>query len=102
MIHSEQSAYYTSTNFQKLVKDRHLRQSMPRRANCWDKAPQESFFGHMKDEIQLQNCITFDDVFLEIDNVKIIMNHKSNQVNITFVLDKWYSSDIALLRKNHR
>jgi transposase InsO family protein len=24
---------------------------MSRRANCWDNAPQESFFGHMKDEI---------------------------------------------------
>jgi putative transposase len=28
-----------------------LRQSMSRRGNCWDNAPQESLFGHMKDEI---------------------------------------------------
>ena len=25
---------------------------MSRRANCWDNAPQESLFGHMKDEIK--------------------------------------------------
>ena len=25
--------------------------SMSRRGNCWDNAPQESFFGHMKDEL---------------------------------------------------
>ena len=24
---------------------------MSRRGNCWDNAPQESFFGHMKDHI---------------------------------------------------
>ena len=24
---------------------------MSRKGNCWDNAPQESFFGHMKDEI---------------------------------------------------
>lgn len=24
---------------------------MSRRGNCWDNAPQESFFGHMKDEL---------------------------------------------------
>lgn len=27
---------------------------MSRRVNCWDNAPQESFFGHMKDEIDLK------------------------------------------------
>jgi len=26
---------------------------MSRRGNCWDNAPQESFFGHMKSEINL-------------------------------------------------
>ena len=29
-----------------------LRQSMSRKGNCWDNAPQESFFGHMKDELK--------------------------------------------------
>ncbi len=26
---------------------------MSRRGNCWDNAPQESFFGHLKDETNL-------------------------------------------------
>ena len=26
---------------------------MSRRGNCWDNAPQESYFGHMKDELNL-------------------------------------------------
>ena len=28
---------------------------MSRRGNCWDNAPQESLFGHMKDEIHLNS-----------------------------------------------
>ncbi len=34
---------------------------MSRRGNCWDNAPQESFFGHMKDEIHLDRCSTYED-----------------------------------------
>jgi transposase InsO family protein len=29
---------------------------MSRRGNCWDNAPQESFFGHMKDEVNIKEC----------------------------------------------
>jgi transposase InsO family protein len=36
----------------RLIKDSELRQSMSRKANCWDNAPQESFYGHMKVDCQ--------------------------------------------------
>ena len=62
LIHSDQGSHYTSVKFVQLVKDSDLRQSMSRRANCWDNAPQESFFGYMKDEIDVSRCSTFDDV----------------------------------------
>ena len=62
LIHSDQGSHYTSIKFIQLVKDANLRQSMSRRANCWDNAPQESFFGHMKDELDLSNCYTFDEI----------------------------------------
>ena len=39
---------------------------MSRRGNCWDNAPQESFFGHMKDENF--GCITYDEVKVIIDD----------------------------------
>jgi hypothetical protein len=29
---------------------------MSKRGNCWDNAPQESFFGHFKDEVGYRNC----------------------------------------------
>ena len=43
IIHSDQGCHYTSCSFIQLVKDKGLRQSMSRRGNCWDNAPQESF-----------------------------------------------------------
>lgn len=51
LIHSDQGCHYTSVRFRELLNSYHLRQSMSRRGNCWDNAPQESFFGHMKDEL---------------------------------------------------
>ena len=62
LINSDQGSHYKSIKFIQLIKDSELRQSMSRRANCWDNAPQESFFGHMKDEIDISWCTTFDEI----------------------------------------
>ena len=69
MIHSDQGTHYTSLKFIQLVKSRELRRSMSRRGNCWDNAPQESFFGHMKDELagEIPNWASFADAKASID-----------------------------------
>lgn len=68
LIHSDQGFHYTSVKFIQIVKDNKLRQSMSRRANCWDNAPQESFFGHMKDEIDVSKCRTVEQIRAVIDD----------------------------------
>lgn len=68
LIHSDQGCHYTSYRFIQIVTDAELRQSMSRRGNCWDNAPQESFFGHMKDEINLSDCKRFQQVKDIIDD----------------------------------
>lgn len=70
IIHSDQGAQYTSIKFINLLKDSQLRQSMSRRGNCWDNAPQESFYGHMKDELadEIPKWKTFADVKRTIDD----------------------------------
>lgn len=70
LIHSDQGCHYTSTKFRCLLKDVSLRQSMSRRGNCWDNAPQESFFGHMKEELRKQMSAwqTFDEIKNSIDD----------------------------------
>jgi len=62
LINSDQGSHYTSIKFIQLIKDSELRQSMSRKANCWDNAPQESFYGHMKDEIDISPCSTFEEI----------------------------------------
>lgn len=74
-IHSDQGCHYTSPIFQRLLKKYRLGQSMSRRGNCWDNAPQESFFGHMKDEIDSRNCKTFQELLNMIDHY---MNYYNN------------------------
>ncbi|WP_412174709.1 IS3 family transposase [Aneurinibacillus migulanus] len=36
--------------------------SMSRRGNCWDNAPMESFFGHMKDEMEYTRIQSFNEL----------------------------------------
>ena len=64
ILHSDQGCHYTSIAFRELLRDSQLRQSMSRRGNCWDNAPQESFFGHMKDELRpyIHGWKSFQDV----------------------------------------
>lgn len=68
LIHSDQGCHYTSIRFIQLVKDKELRQSMSRKGNCWDNAPQESFYGHMKDEIDISECTKYREVKAIIDD----------------------------------
>ena len=51
IVHSDQGCHYTSRAFIQALKDADFVQSMSAKGVCWDNAPQESFFGHMKDEI---------------------------------------------------
>ena len=81
-IHSDQGAHYTSPIFQKRVKKNKLGQSMSRRGNCWDNAPQESFFGHLKDETNLRECETFKELIEEIDNYVNYHNNYRPQWNL--------------------
>jgi transposase InsO family protein len=53
LLHSDQGTQYTSHLFAEVFSDTGLRRSMSRKACCWDNAPQESLFGHMKEEIHL-------------------------------------------------
>lgn len=68
IIHSDQGVHYSCYRFIDIINNLELRRSMSRRGNCWDNAPQESFFGHMKDEIELSKCKSFEEVNKIIDD----------------------------------
>jgi putative transposase len=79
LVHSDQGLHYTSISFIQVLKNHELRQSMSRRANCWDNAPQESFFGHMKDEIHIEECRTCKEIQQEINTWTEYYNNERYQ-----------------------
>lgn len=81
-IHSDQGSHYTSPTFQKHVKKLGLGQSMSRRGNCWDNAPQESFFGHFKDEAYIKQCNSLEELKREIKNYMTYYNNFRYQWNL--------------------
>lgn len=84
LIHSDQGCHYTCIQFLDLLKSYEIRQSMSRRGNCWDNAPQESFFGHMKDEIadKVKAAETFESLRLQIDDYMDYYNNDRHQWNL--------------------
>lgn len=64
IVHSDQGCHYTSKAFIAALKDANFVQSMSGKGVCWDNAPQESFYGHMKDEIAdlIGKCASFSEV----------------------------------------
>lgn len=82
LMHSDQGIHYKAYTFKELLNNSQLRQSMSRKANCWDNAPQESFHGHMKDEIDLSNCNTIEDVKKVIDDYIDYYNNDRYQWNL--------------------
>lgn len=60
---------------------------MSRRGNCWDNAPQESFFGHFKDEAYIKQCNTLEELQYEIKQYMIYYNRMSRLIISFFFLD---------------
>ncbi|WP_335870950.1 IS3 family transposase [Bacillus sp. 2205SS5-2] len=81
-IHSDQGSHYTSPRFQKLLKKYGLGQSMSRRGNCWDNAPQESFFGHLKDEVDYKSARTLKELKSKINHYMVYYNNYRYQWNL--------------------
>lgn len=75
IIHSDQGANYTAAAYRHLLQKYNVNQSMSRKGNCLDNAPIESFFGHLKDEIDLNHCKTYAEV---VSTVSEYINYYNN------------------------
>ena len=92
IVHSDQGCHYTSNAFIRKLRDAEFVQSMSRKGNCWDNAQQESFFGHMKDEIAelIANCETFEQVVAIVDDWMDYYNNDRYQWDLEMLSPKEY------------
>jgi putative transposase len=49
--HSDRGSQYAAGDYRDILRAAAVTQSMSRKANCWDNAPMESFFGTLKTEL---------------------------------------------------
>ena len=79
LFHSDQGILYLTDEFQTKVAEMGMVQSMSKRGNCWDNAPQESFFGHFKDECDYEKCESFEELQAMIDEYAYYYNNERHQ-----------------------
>ena len=79
MIHSDQGFHYTNPDYIELVKELKMIQSMSAKGKCIDNAPIESFFGHMKDELDYEDCRSFEELRSKIAEYMQYYNSERKQ-----------------------
>lgn len=68
LLYSDQGMHYTHPNIRLLIQQAGFQQSMSRKGNCWDNASMETFFGHMKDELDYKSCTTLDELKARVND----------------------------------
>ena len=76
LIHSDQGFHYTNPEYVYKIKKLGLTQSMSRKGNCIDNSPMETFFGHLKDDVDYRQAKTFNELN---DMIKIYMEYYNNK-----------------------
>jgi len=81
LLHSDQGHQYTSHPYFVLTSKYNIIPSMSRRGNCWDNAPMENFFGHLKEEALRQfDLLSFDQTRELIDQYIYFYNYERIQL----------------------
>lgn len=99
MIHSDQGFHYTNPEYIRMIKELNMVQSMSRKANCIDNAPTESFFGHFKDDVDYQDCKTFEELKGVVGKYIEYYNHERPQWNLKKMTPVEYRNHLLKSRK---
>ena len=93
IFHSGRGSQYANEDFRNLLKVSGMRASMSRKAECWDNACVEGFFGSMKrelgDPIWDSRVIAQATIF---DNIEIWYNQKRRHSTFGYVSPEEYES----------
>ncbi len=91
IITSDQGVHYSAIEYRRRLKKYNITRSMSRRGNCWDNAPQESFLGHMKDEITITECNRFKELKYCINEYINYYNNERYQWDICKMTPNQYN-----------
>ena len=100
--HSDRGSQYCAHDYQKLLTQFGMIASMSRKANCWDNAPMESFWGTLKTElIHHRRFQTRQQAKQEItEYIKIFYNRMRKQARLGYLspaafTQKYYAEQLA-------
>ena len=80
-MHSDQGWHYQHTEYQKMLKDNNVVQSMSRKGNCLDNSMMENFFGLMKNELLYVNDFESIETF-EAELKKYIIWYNTKRIKL--------------------
>jgi len=83
ILHSDQGWQYQMKQYQQLLKNKGIRQSMSRKGNCLDNAVMENFFGLLKTELfYLQEFQSIDHFVQELIDYLDYYNNRRIKVKL--------------------
>lgn len=83
ILHSDQGWQYQMKQYQRILKDKGIIQSMSRKGNCLDNAIIENFFGILKSELfYLKKYTSINQLREEIKEYIEYYNHKRIKLNL--------------------
>lgn len=100
ILHSDHRAHYRSHAFRTRLAQLGIQTSMSRKGNCLDNAAQESFFGHMKDEIDFKKITSYIECVEAIIDYISYYNYARPQWGLNRLMPNEYES--YLDRNNHK
>ena len=77
LFHSDQGWQYQHAEYQRLLKEHNIKQSMSRKGNCMDNGAMENFFGRLK--VEMFYGEKFESVNAFIDELKRYIDYYNNE-----------------------
>ena len=77
VFHSDQGWQYQHAEYQRLLAEHNITQSMSRKGNCMDNGAMENFFGRLK--VEMFYCEKFESVKAFIDELKKYIDYYNNE-----------------------
>jgi putative transposase len=99
--HSDRGSQYCAQAYRKLLVQFGFQASMSRKANCWDNAPMESFWGSLKNElVHHRRYATRQQAIAEITEwIEIFYNRQRRQARLGYLSPAAYAQQFYRNRR---